>query len=290
MNSYHLFQGKKVTLMCCSDCNVNCRHCYLSFNGNFSEEELYDCAKHLSEEGKKVYLNGSEVLLHQEYLQTFKMLGQFKAMTNGLVFKDNLSYLDRLQDYGIDTYNISYHFDLQNIISPVSNVFLKQLFKEIIARNLKFTINCTISTINKDSIADYCQEAYSLGACRIRFTNLLNTGNAKQLERSLFLNVTQAQEVLESVRKCRLKYDKDEFYIERCGSFCASSTDHKFRCPAGVDSVVITPDKKIYSCVFLAMPGNEIGYYKDGQIYISDEFKNNQTVCLARSFLNGPYL
>lgn len=273
--------------MCCSDCNVQCRHCYLSFDGNFSGEELYCCAKQLTETGYHVNLNGSEVLLHEEYLLTFAMLGQFRAMTNGLVFKNNFSYLDKLRNYGIDTYNISYHFDLHDMISPVPKEYLKQLFKEITVRNLKFTLNCTISTINKNNITDYCREAYALGATRIRFTNLLNQGAATELERELFLNDAQIAEVLETVHECRLQYDKDTFYIERCGSFGASIDEDKFCCPAGNNSVFITPDKKVYPCAFLAKPDNEIGYYKDGQIFIRDDFKNDQTTCLARSRLNG---
>ena len=34
------YQGKNVIIMLCSKCNINCKHCYIKYNGNFSPEEL----------------------------------------------------------------------------------------------------------------------------------------------------------------------------------------------------------------------------------------------------------
>lgn len=186
--------------MCCSDCNVRCQHCYISFKGNFSGEELYNCVMQLTEAGYKISLNGSEILLHEEYLPVFAMIGQNRVMTNGWVFKNDFSYFDKLKEYGIVKYNISYHFDLHNTISPIPKGYLKQLFEEIKARGLKFTLNCTISTYNKDKIVDYCRETYNLGDSRIRFTNLLNQGEVTDLDRELFLNDSQISEVLQEVK------------------------------------------------------------------------------------------
>lgn len=287
MPSYHIYDGKKVTLMCCSDCNVQCHHCYISYEGNFLGHELYKCAKKLKESGYQVALNGSELLLHEDYLPIFTLLRQSRVMTNGLVFRNNFSYFDKLKNYGIVKFNLSYHFDLHDMISPIPKEFLKQLISEIKSRGLDFTINCTISTINKDNIEDYCREAYTLGASRIRFTNLLNQGEAFALNRELFLNEQQIIKVLELVQKCRLQYDKDMFYIERCGSFGTGARVDKFCCPAGKNSVFITPDLKVYPCAFLAKRGNEIGYYDGGKIFIRDDFENDHTKCLAKSKLNG---
>lgn len=287
MNSYHLFKGRKVTIMCCSDCNVKCSHCYISYKGNFSGNNLEECAKGLVEKGYKVALNGSEILLHEEYLRTFRVVGQTRVMTNGLVFKDNYSYLDLLKSYGISTYNISYHFDLHDLISPVPMEYLHLLFKEITQRGLKFTINCTISTQNMTKICDYCREAYSLGACRIRFTNLLNVGMAVDLDRKLFLEGTQILEVLDRIKECRGWFDKDEFYIERCGSFGVGNDKSKFRCTAGIDEVYITPDMKVYPCPFLTKRSNEIGFFSNGNVFIHNDYVNNQEKCMAHSKLNG---
>lgn len=34
------YTGKQVTIMSCSDCNANCEHCYISYSGNMSGEDL----------------------------------------------------------------------------------------------------------------------------------------------------------------------------------------------------------------------------------------------------------
>jgi len=46
--------------------------------------------------------------------------------------------------------------------------------------------------------------------------------------------------------------------------------------------VVITPDNKIYSCLFLAKPGLEIGELIDGEIMLNDTIKNDGNLCIAQ--------
>ena len=41
-NTYHIYEGEKVIIMSCSDCNVKCKHCYVSFKGNFTREKLLE--------------------------------------------------------------------------------------------------------------------------------------------------------------------------------------------------------------------------------------------------------
>ena len=36
--------------MSCSKCNANCKHCYISFDGNLDGSELYDMVSKLLEE------------------------------------------------------------------------------------------------------------------------------------------------------------------------------------------------------------------------------------------------
>ena len=82
-------------------------------------------------------------------------------------------------------------------------------------------------------------------------------------------------------------YPKDILEIQRCVSFGKNESSEKiFKCDAGVNSVVMTPDLQIYPCLFFAKPGNEIGYYHDGQIYISDNYENDERQCRALLKLN----
>ena len=50
--------------------------------------------------------------------------------------------------------------------------------------------------------------------------------------------------------------------------------------------VVITPDNKIYSCLFLAKPGLEIGELIDGKIMLNDTIKNDGNFSRAQEKCN----
>ena len=230
-------------------------------------------------------MNGTEPLMHREYLETYRMLGQWKTMTNGLVFKNNFDYLDEIRSYGITVLNISYHFDFQDQISSVSKSYLMELWKEMHARRMRFTFNCTLSKNTMHNIVRYAQEALSYGAYRIHFTNLLQQGAANSLDSGLFLNQSDINYVLETVNSTRKMFNKDELYVDRCGGF-GPFPGSNFYCPAGTGRAYITPDLKVYPCIFLVKPGFEIGYYKDGTIYIRDDYRNDGKYCLALKALN----
>mgnify|MGYP003300619714 CR=1 FL=1 len=70
----------------------------------------------------------------------------------------------------------------------------------------------------------------------------------------------------------KINNSKNVLEIQRCGSF-GNDTYGKsnFLCDAGKNFVCITPDKNVYPCIFFCQPGNEIGYYEDGNIYIDGE-------------------
>ena len=86
------FNGKLVFIMSCSDCNTKCSHCYLTYNDNFDGSTLFRVASALSER-YELRINGSEPLMHREYLQTLAKVKQYSVMTNGLIFKNNIEYI-----------------------------------------------------------------------------------------------------------------------------------------------------------------------------------------------------
>ena len=66
------FNGNRIIIMTCSDCNTKCKHCYISYNGNFNANELYNAVKEallvnpyilavndikIKQENKKIILN-----------------------------------------------------------------------------------------------------------------------------------------------------------------------------------------------------------------------------------------
>ena len=236
--------------MSCSDCNTKCRHCNISYKGRFTADDLFKIASNLMHSGYNISINGTESLMYKEYLKIYKLIGQDNALTNGLVFENNYDYLDEIKLYGISVLNVSYHFDLHSKISTVPKDFLMKLWKEILYRDMRFTINCTISSKNMYKIQQYCEEALSFGAYRIRFTNLLNQGAARCLDRELMLSNSQIDYVINSIDSARSSFLKKDLYIERCGGFGPNPKTKKFYCPAGTDRVFLTPDRKVYPCVF----------------------------------------
>lgn len=99
------FNGKRVIVMACSDCNIRCKHWYISYKGSFSGKELYELISNLIDI-YKILINGTEPLIHKEFLPSYKLAGYKSPITNGLVFKDNLNYLDELKENGINEIRI----------------------------------------------------------------------------------------------------------------------------------------------------------------------------------------
>lgn len=277
------FLGNFVMVMSCSNCNVSCKHCYVSYKGNFSPEELKKITLDL---GKKynVMINGAEPLVNLEYLNAYPGIHQEHILTNGLVLvKQYDKVTDELKKHGIKKISISYHFDIHNEISKVSKKKLETIFRRLNLDGFNTRIMSTITSSNYQFIEQYCRTAHEMGADGIKFTNFVKQGNARQLDDRLILTEKQKKLFFEQLAKARSIYNKEDLLIERCGTFGRDNTkiDKNFRCGAGTELAVITPDRMVYPCVFLAKEGNEIGRYENGKIEILKEFKNNGDKCIA---------
>ena len=281
-----LYDGKMVTIMSCRKCNAKCEHCYLSYDGDFEPDELYDMVQKLKDK-YEIYINGAEPLITKEYLKSYSLAKYSTPITNGLVFYNNFDYIDELKAAGINNLRISYHFDMHEKISPVPKRFLEQLFKEIKKRNVKLTIMCSLSKLNYHKVEEYCEMAIKFGADAIKFTNFIKQGKAIKMDEEIFLSNDDYDKFFELIHKARDKYDKKVLEILRCGSFGKDTYGKSnFLCDAGKNMVCITPDKNVYPCLFFCQPGNEIGYYEDGNIYITKEFVNDETNCIAKEKYN----
>lgn len=96
MNNEKLYDGKIVAIMSCTKCNAKCEHCYISYNGNLSGDELYDMVNKLKDR-YEIYINGSEPLINREYLKSYTLSNYYSPITNGLVFYNNFDYIDELK-------------------------------------------------------------------------------------------------------------------------------------------------------------------------------------------------
>ncbi|MBE6161802.1 MAG: radical SAM protein [Firmicutes bacterium] len=281
------YTGKKLTIMACSKCNTNCKHCYISYVGNRTPEELKELVLKFSKK-YKVEINGSEILTDPRYIESYPIAKQDFIMTNGIAIYQNQELLDYLIDNGIKQIFMSYHFGIQNEISSVAIDELEVNIKNIIEKKLKLKLYTTITTENYKLIHDIINNAVQYGAMSVRFTNYIKQGNAINLDSDNVLNNDQIEWFLHEVNSERNKYDQDFMDIERCGSF-GPGNSKKFRCYAIEDNIVLTPDNNIYPCLFLAKPGYEIGYF-DGERLLIDQNvygKNDGEECIAKEHLNN---
>lgn len=51
--------------------------------------------------------------------------------------------------------------------------------------------------------------------------------------------------------------------------------------------VVVTPNNSVYSCLFLAKQGLEIGKLIDGKILLNDYINNDGSLCLFQEMYNN---
>ena len=129
MKDYKEYAGKEVTIMLCSSCNVNCRHCYISYEGDRNIKELSKMIYNLKNKGYEIDLNGAEPLINLQYLQFYKMTNSKSIMTNGLEIYKNPHIIELLKENNITTVEISHHFSLHDQISPIPLNIVEDVIK-----------------------------------------------------------------------------------------------------------------------------------------------------------------
>lgn len=278
------YTGKTVKIMTCSKCNTKCKHCYINYSGDFDPDELYNIVKKLKKK-YEVKLNGTEPLLNEDYLKSFKIADEDIILTNGLVFKNNLELVDKIKEAGIKRICISYHFSLHEYISSIKKDYLEEIIPQIRNKGIDVELMCTISKLNYNNIDEFCKKAIELGANYIYFIEYMDTNKIDGLQ----INEDERKEFFKEINEARDKYDKETLMVTRSGNFNRDSYryDKNFNCPAYNNLVVMTPDYKIYPCNLLINKNEEIGYYKDGKIYVVDNYNSNSNECLYCKKLNN---
>ena len=279
------YNGEFITIMATSECNIRCKHCYISYSGKRSIEDFNNLFDTLAKKKYAIEVNGAELLTDKRYFEVLKRSYQDFIMTNGLEIYKNPDILNYLKGNGVRRIFMSYHYGIQDELSPVTTQMLKENIKTILAAGMQVRLYTTITKHNYNKVHDICKEAIKLGASSIRFTNFIKQGNAKNLSDDNILSDDEILVFLKQVDEERKLHDKTKFRILRCGSFGKGNSE-KFNCYAGYDHVVITPDNNIYPCIFLAKKGFEIGKYENGEIIITRPPKHNCKECLTKLICN----
>lgn len=279
---YIEFTGGDVALMICSKCNIACKHCYIGYDSDWDPQDLLNTIYSLKEKFV-LSLNGSEPILNTEYLKAYKAIGQDHILSNGLAFYNDNSLFDKLKEYGIREIGISYHFNEHKRFSAVPEEKVLAVLNEAKKRDFYVTVNCTITVNNYTKVLSFCDVVHEMGFDRIHFTNYMDTGLKNVIKNTLVLNDCQKREFFRQLSLARAKYDKNVLNITRCGTFEKDNYTFKdnFFCGIGEYGLAISPEKKVYPCIFLVKKGEEIGYMEDDKIFIRDDFKLNKDQCLV---------
>lgn len=284
------YSGNRVIIMTCSDCNTRCKHCYISYKGNFDDEKLYQICNDLSER-YWVQLNGTELLLHPDYFKSLELVKQNFLLTNGIQFQKNSDLIQEIARIGIRYVGMSYHFGIHNDISSVSQKIVEDNIPKLSEAGIVTDMRVTITRDNLELIPEMCKKTIELGAKRIKFTNYMLMGAAEALSPNNVLRENDLKRFFEILEQERRKYPKELLRIRRCGTFGNDCNGRKcnFNCPAGKNTVVMTPDFNIYPCIFLTKPGYEIGKMIDGKIIIFKDIQNDGTKCMAKEVNNNGF-
>ena len=279
------YAGKQVTIMSCSNCNANCEHCYISYTGNMSGEDLLKMCKCFKNK-YKIIINGTEPLLHDDYFEALKLSDQSRILTNGIVIHRDANILKKIQETGIKNIAMSYHFGTK--ISTVPQSIVEDAITKIKEQNLNPELMCTITTENYDKLDSICVKAIDLGVGTIRLFNCINTGKCESNCSNLCLNDEQTRHFFNQLTEMRRKYNKDVLKIKRNGLFGKDNDNPNcnFKCIASIDEVVITPNGNVYPCIFMTKPGYEIGHYKEGKVLLDYQLNNSGDSCIAYDIFN----
>lgn len=281
------YNGDILNIMLCSTCNTNCKHCYISYKNNFDEKTLDEIISNFK--GKKISLNGTEPLMFPEYLKYFKKVGQDFVYTNSKIITSDPQIFEKLKQNGITKVCMSYHYNLQHLVSDVSLEQVEKAIQLCQKNQIKVRILCSVTTTNYQQLDELCEKAVEMGVKEIQLTNFIVQGNAIKNNLSyLALSDEQILQALKTINVLREKYDKNTLFIDRCGSFGNSIGSKHYLCDAGINDVSITPDLKLYPCLFFAgVKQYEMGYYADGEFYITKKCEHNCDECLAKNVYNN---
>lgn len=278
------YEGKQVSIMSCSNCNANCEHCYISYTGNMTGEQLLKMCETFKNK-YKIIINGTEPLLHNDYFDALKLSDQDRILTNGLIIQNDENILRKIKETGIKNIAMSYHFGTD--ISTVPQTVVENAIIKIKKQNINPELMCTITTDNYDKLDEICKKTISLGVRTIRFFNCINSGKCETNNSNLCLNEEQIKYFFHQLVELRKKYTKEVLKIKRNGLFGKDyNSKCNFKCVAGIDEVVITPDGNVYPCIFMTKPGYEIGHYENGKILLEYQLDNNGESCIAHDIFN----
>lgn len=247
---------------------------------NWDSDDIASVASVLSKKCL-VHINGAEPLLNPAYLKAYQAANQSFIFSNGLVFFNNSeadSLVKKIKEHGITEVRLSHHFNAIDDLRAVPGEIVETVTKYLLDHGLAVHYNTTITKSNYTSISDICSRAKELGVSRIKFFPLKAIGRAKTLPEDYHLSEDETRAFYSQLLEAREHYSVSELAIKVSGDLAGIT--EKFRCTYGNHSYAITPDRKIYGCVYSISVLPPLGELRpDGTILLYDSGPCNYKKC-----------
>ena len=276
---YEPFPGWQVVILINSQQNAD------PYQGSFEPNELCKIIKNFQECGYNVLLDGAEPLAKPDFLKAFKEADQKILTTNGMTICERPALIDEIREAGIETLGVYYHFEAQAIFSPVHLGLAKTALKLAENVGIRGRVMTTIIRPNLEKIPDYCAWCVKEGFTEICFTNFIAQDRYSRPEHNVILSEDDRKRYYEIITEQRAKYPEEVLNILSSGTFGVCGSPHMY-CTAMRESVVFTPDYKIYPCIHQISPGNECGIYVNGHIFTKKNYPTAEHDCAALHLFN----
>ncbi len=270
-------------------CNAHCSHCYVNIHGREPSsrniEEAKQDIERLKEQGYRVLLRGTEILINPSYLSLFPIVEQNYLQTNGIIISQQPSILNKVSEHGIDNIILTYPF-----LNEISSAPIDVVEKAVKECKNDFSVTLSIIITNKFAdnsslLGEACEQALDLGARAIKFIRLMPI-NPEQ--KTITLNEEESGLVLREINSLKHKYSYDDLIIQTPGCFGQfnlrrSLNRNKFDkmdltevydCPAGICHFVIDTNNNIFSCLYLMDKSFTIGNYTNKNLSIYQNSDN----------------
>lgn len=270
-----------IVLYATTDCNHKCSHCFVEHRMNWDSDDIASVASVLSKKCL-VHINGAEPLLNPAYLKAYQSANQSFVFSNGLVFFNNSeadNLVMKIKEHGITEVRLSHHFNAIDDLRAVPSEIVETVTKYLLSHGLEVHYNTTITKSNYTFIGDICSQAKELGISRIKFFPLKAIGGAKTLPGDYRLSEDETRAFYSQLLEARERYSVSELTIKVSGDLAGIA--EKFRCTYGNHSYAITPNRKIYGCVYAISVLPPLGELQpDGNILLYDSGPCNYKKCV----------
>lgn len=250
----------EVSLIVTTDCNLNCKYCYvekenkpLYMQPDFTIRVLKEALKPST---KKIYLTffGGEPTLNmpvlRECIDYIKSLGidvKHHIVTNGVISDEVLDYL--IDNRFSFTVSMDGQPELNDVQRPMKNgkgssVFVERTIKRLVEEKAHFQVRMTITQFNVDQMADAIEYWASLGVKFVHF-ELVSIGKRKVPPEFSTMN---AKSYLKNVKKALDKAEEIGVYVINSAYMNLLTPSQYFCTIDGGERLLFTPDGGISAC------------------------------------------